>query len=75
MVVKAYQYTNLLSCMLLDACVYLPLIRTPGVTTTRKQVGDPIVRVLLVAIHADQVHMDPTRCMWLTTCLYRLAFN
>ena len=57
-VVKAYQYTNLLSCMLFNSWVLLS--RSERVLNiTLQQMGDPVVSVLLVAVHADQVHLDP----------------
>ena len=37
--------------------------------------GDPIVSILFVAVHADQVHLDPARCMWLNLHLYHLIIN
>jgi len=74
-VVKAYQYTNLLSCMLLNS--YVPSTRwePPVLKNALEQLGDPVVRVLLLAVHADQVHLDPARCASLALPLCRLAFN
>jgi hypothetical protein len=69
LVVKAYQYTDLLSCMLLDAYVFISLLEFPLLNASVEQMGDPSVSVLLVVAHADQVHLDPTRCMWLSLCL------
>jgi hypothetical protein len=66
LVVKAYQYTDLLSCMLLDAWVSSLLHQFPLLNASVEQMGDPDVPVLLVVVHADQVHLDPTRCMGLS---------
>jgi hypothetical protein len=63
MVVKAFQYTNLLSCMLLDAWVSFVLHQNaPLLTVMVEQLGNPIVPVLLLAIHAGEVQMVTANC-------------
>ena len=69
LVVKAYLYTDLLSCMLLDACVFFSRSEFLLLNASAEQMGNPSVSVLFVVAHADQVHLDPTRCMWLSLCL------
>ena len=62
-VVKAYQYTNLLSCMLLNSYDFTSQSTFPILRNALEQLGDPVVRVLLVVVHADQVHPDTDRRM------------
>jgi solute carrier family 35 protein F1/2 len=59
MVVKAYQYTDLLSCMLLDSCVYdLHLFYTSSVLMTiGYQMGNTSMHVPLLGIHAPKIHL------------------
>jgi hypothetical protein len=64
MVVKAYQYTDLLSCMLLNSWALFPRLEPPVLNIALEQMGDSIVPVLLMVVHADQVYLDPARCMW-----------
>jgi hypothetical protein len=66
LVVKAYQYSDLLSCMLLNSWVFFSRPDSPFLNASDEQMGDPDVPVLLVVVHADQVHLDPTRCMGLS---------
>jgi len=75
LVVKAYQYTNLLSCMLLDSWVSFFQSEYSILNDIVKQMGDPIVPVLLMGIHADQVHLDPAPCKRLSLRLRDPVFN
>jgi len=63
LVVKAYQYTNLLSCMLLNSWARSSRSELPVLTTPLEQMGNPIVFVLFMGVHANQVHLDSARCM------------
>lgn len=63
LVIKAFQYTNLLSCMLLDSWVSFFWLELPLLTLTVEQMGDSIVPVLLMVVHAGQVHLGSTSCM------------
>ena len=61
LVVKAYQYTDLLSCMLLNSWVFHSRLGFP-LLTGFKQMGDPSLPVLLVVTHAHKVRLDSTCC-------------
>ena len=63
LVVKAYQYTNLLSCMLLNSYALFSPSELQVLTIALEQMGDHVVLVLLVGVHADQIYLDPAHCM------------
>ena len=60
---KSYQYTDLLSCMLLDAWVLFSLSGIPPLTVALEQMVDPNVHVLLLGIYAENVHLESAHCM------------
>jgi hypothetical protein len=74
LVVKAYQYTDLLSCMLLDAYVFISLLEFPLLNASVEQMGDPIMHVLLLGVYAEEVRVEPARCTWFSLLLLSFSF-